>query len=256
MNNQNNFDDVNLMPNELERIRNSHFKNNRSYLCSFYVFISILFLTNALNEFILISVPISFLTINENKNLVISDLNVIIIIMVLQIFSFPFIIFIRMMKAFNVERRLLLIFYAILSGLMIIFIICKYVFYNSTNNLSNLKKSLYQVAIIIVYIISNFIEGTAHLLSNKIIPTFVKICNINNRYLMSTSTVFGKILGGLIFCILCLMDKENMIFEKTNIFQHNVAIFSSLTIILFLFFIFSYKKLRVRAISKLFYIND
>ena len=256
MNNQNNFDDVNLMPNELERIRNSHFKNNRSYLCSFYVFISILFLTNALNEFILISVPISFLTINENKNLVISDLNVIIIIMVLQIFSFPFIIFIRMMKAFNVERRLLLIFYAILSGLMIIFIICKYVFYNSTNNLSNLKKSLYQVAIIIVYIISNFIEGTAHLLSNKIIPTFVKICNINNRYLMSTSTVFGKILGGLIFCILCLIDKENMIFEKTNIFQHNVAIFSSLTIILFLFFIFSYKKLRVRAISKLFYIND
>ena len=256
MNNQNNFDDVNLMPNELERIRNSHFKNNRSYLCSFYVFISILFLTNALNEFILISVPISFLTINENKNLVISDLNVIIIIMVLQIFSFPFIIFIRMMKAFNVERRLLLIFYAILSGLMIIFIICKYVFYNSTNNLSNLKKSLYQVAIIIVYIISNFIEGTAHLLSNKIIPTFVKICNINNRYLMSTSTVFGKILGGLIFCILCLMDNKNMIFEETNIFKHNVSIFSSLTIILFLFFIFSYKKLRVRAISKLFYIND
>ena len=256
MNNQNNFDDVNLMPNELERIRNSHFKNNRSYLCSFYVFISILFLTNALNEFILISVPISFLTINENKNLVISDLNVIIIIMVLQIFSFPFIIFIRMMKAFNVERRLLLIFYAILSGLMIIFIICKYVFYNSTNNLSNLKKSLYQVAIIIVYIISNFIEGTAHLLSNKIIPTFVKICNINNRYLMSTSTVFGKILGGLIFCILCLMDNKNKIFEETNIFKHNVSIFSSLTIILFLFFIFSYKKLRVRAISKLFYIND
>ena len=259
MNNQNNFDDVNLMPNELERIRSIHFKNNRGYLCSFYVFISILFLTNALNEFILISVPICFLTKNDNGKLLIPELNVIIIIMVLQIFSFPFIIFIRMMIAFNVERRLLLIFYAILSGLMIIFIIFKYSLYKTLHKSEenyNLKKSLYQVAIILVYIISNFIEGTAHLLSNKIIPTFVKICNINNRYLMSTSTVFGKILGGLIFCILCLMDNENKIFEETNIFNYNVAIFSSLTISLFLFFVFSYNKLRIRAISKLFYIND
>ena len=263
MNNQNNFNDVNLMPNELERIRKNHFTNNRSYLCAFYVFISILFLTNAINEFILISVPICFLTSKKIKTKdkpILHELNIVIIIFVLQIFSFPFIIFIRMMKTFNVERRLLLIFFAILSGLMIFFIICKIFFYqkldNSVNNIYSTENILYQAAIIIVYILSNFIEGTTHLLSNKIIPSFVKICNINNRYLISTSTVFGKILGGLIFCILCLMDNGIPIFEKTHIFKYNVFIFSTLTIILFIFFVFSYKKLRVRAISKLFYIND
>ena len=260
MNNQNNFDDVNLMPNELERIRKSHFKNNRSYLCAFYVFISTLFLTNALNEFILISVPICFLTKKNNEKLIIPELNVIIIILVLQIFSFPFIIFIRMMKTFNVERRLLLWFYLVLFGLMITFLICKIFLYeeldNTEDNINNLKNTLYRLAIIIVYILTNFIEGTAHLLSNKIIPTFVKICNINNRYLISTSTAFGKIFGGLVFCLLCLIDKENLVFEETNIFKYNVLIFSGLTTILFLFFVFSYKKLRVRAISKLFYIND
>ena len=260
MNNQNNFDDVNLMPNELERIRIIHLKNNRSYLCAFYVFISILFLTNSINEFILISAQICFLTKNNNGKLILHELNMVIIIFILQFFSFPFIIFIRMMKTFNVERRLLLIFYAILTGLMIFFIICKYYFYqtldNSGDNIYNYQNALYQTAIVIIYILSNFIEGTTHLLSNKIIPTFVKICNINNRYLMSTSTALGKILGGLVFCILCLMDKETLIFEETHVFKYNVFIFSGLTIILFIFFVFSYKKLRVRAISKLFYIND
>ena len=177
----------------------------------------------------------------------------------LQIFSFPFIIFIRMMKTFNVERRLLLWFYLVLFGLMITFLICKIFLYeeldNTEDNINNLKNTLYRLAIIIVYILTNFIEGTAHLLSNKIIPTFVKICNINNRYLISTSTAFGKIFGGLVFCLLCLIDKENLVFEETNIFKYNVLIFSGLTTILFLFFVFSYKKLRARAISKLFYIN-
>ena len=260
MNNQNNFDDVNLMPNELERIRRIHFKNNRSYLCSFFVFISILFLTNSINEFILISAPICFLTKNKNGNLILHELNMVIIIFILQFFSFPFIIFIRMMKAFNVERRLLFIFFATLSGLMIFFLICKIFFYetldNSGENMYNYQNVLYQTALVIIYILSNFIEGTTHLLSNKIIPTFVKICNINNRYLISTSTVFGKILGGLIFCILCLKDEDKPIFEGTNIFKYNIYIFSVLTIILFIFFVFSYNKLRVRAISKLFYIND
>ena len=143
---------------------------------------------------------------------------------------------------------------------MIFFLICKHYFYktldNSGENIYNYQNVLYQTALVIIYILSNFIEGTTHLLSNKIIPTFVKICNINNRYLISTSTVFGKILGGLIFCILCLKDEDKPIFEGTNIFKYNIYIFSILKIILFIFFVFSYNKLRVRAISKLFYIND
>ena len=261
MNAKNNFDDVNLLPNELERIRNTQFKSNRSYLCSFFVFITILLLTNSLNEFILISIPSCFISINNNNNkLVIYEFDVIIIIMILQILSFPFIIFFRMFITFNVERRLLLYFYATLVGSTIIFLVCKIIFYQDLDineeNMYDKKNMLYRAGIVFLFILSSLIEGTTNLLSNKIIPSFVKICHINNRYLISYSTVFGKILGGLIFCVLCLMDDKNTIFEDTNIFAFNIWIFSCLTIILFLFFIFSYKKLRVRAISKLFYIND
>ena len=261
MNAKNNFDDVNLLPNELERIRNTQFKSNRSYLCSFFVFITILLLTNSLNEFILISIPSCFISINNNNNkLVIYEFDVIIIIMILQILSFPFIIFFRMFITFNVERRLLLYFYATLVGSTIIFLVCKIIFYQDLDineeNMYDKKNMLYRSGIVFLFILSSLIEGTTNLLSNKIIPSFVKICHINNRYLISYSTVFGKILGGLIFCVLCLMDDKNTIFEDTNIFAFNIWIFSCLTIILFLFFIFSYKKLRVRAISKLFYIND
>ena len=261
MNAKNNFDDVNLLPNELERIRNSQFNSNRSYLCSFFVFITILLLTNSLNEFILISIPSCFISINNNNNkLVIYEFDVIIIIMILQILSFPFIIFFRMFITFNVERRLLLYFYVTLVGFTIIFLVCKIIFYQdldiNEDNMYDSKNILYRAGIILLFILSSLVEGTTNLLSNKIIPSFVKICHINNRYLISYSTVFGKILGGLIFCVLCLMDDKNTIFEDTNIFAFNIWIFSCLTIILFLFFIFSYKKLRVRAISKLFYIND
>ena len=96
MNQQNNFDDVNLMPNELERIRKNHFKNNTNYLCSFLVFISIILLTNSLNEFILLSIPLCFIYKGEFGVLYLSEKDVIIIVMALQIFSFPLIIFLRM----------------------------------------------------------------------------------------------------------------------------------------------------------------
>ena len=202
MNEQNNFDDVNLMPNELARIRTNNYKNNRSYLCSFFVFISTLLLTTSLNEFTLLSIPICFLTIDQRKNFNKSEIWVITIIILLHTLSFPFIIFFRMIKSFNIERRLLLVFYIILT------------------------------------------------------VSFVKICNINNRYIISYSSVFGKILGGLIYCILSLIEGKNEPFFENYIFRFNFLIFSSMTIISFIFFVSSYKKLRVRAIAKLFYISD
>ena len=88
LNAQNNFDDINLMPNELERIMKSNYKNNRSYLCSFLVFIITLLLTTSLNEFTLLSSPIIFLSVNNIKSLILEEKNVIIIIMVLHIFYF------------------------------------------------------------------------------------------------------------------------------------------------------------------------
>ena len=158
------------------------------------------------------------------------------------------------MKTFNVERRLLLIFYAILTGLMILFLIAKFIWFGGFDH--NEDSVYFILSIILLYVISNLIEGTTYLLSNKIIPSFVKICYINNRYIISYSAVFGKILGGLIFCILCSIKKENTQFKDTYVFKFNNLIFTGMTIISFLSFVISYKKLRVRAIAKLVYLND
>ena len=159
-----------------------------------------------------------------------------------------------MMKTFNVERRLLLAFYAILFCLIIAFLIIKLFLLGGFEH--NENSFYFILSIILIYVISNLIEGTTHLLSNKIIPSFIKICNINNRYLISYSSVFGKILGGLIFCLLCLIQNDNTQFRDSYAFKFNNLIFSGITIILFFFFLISYKKLRVRAIAKLVYLND
>ena len=173
---------------------------------------------------------------------------------VLHTLSFPFIIFIRMMKTFNVERRLLLILYSTLTGLMALLLIFKFVFFGGIEK--NEESIYFILEFVILFVISNLMEGTTHLLSNKIIPSFVKICYINNRYIISYSSVFGKILGGLIFCILCLIEGNNTPFKDTYIFRFNSLIFSIMTIISFIIFVSSYKKLRVRAIAKLLYISD
>ena len=261
-----NYDDVNLLPEELDRIKKNQFKNNKSYLCSFLVFIISLLLTNSLNEYILLSLPLCFL----KKNKKIFENEVILSITVLEIFAFPFIIVFRIMKSFNIERRLLLIFYLILYFYIIGFSTCKYLFFkNITEEVYTLKNILYRFGIMTIFVISNLIEGTTNLLSYKIIPSFVKICKINNKYLISYTTVIGKIIGGVIFSILCLMDNSNKNdddydndnylnspFEKTNIFKKGTYIFCGLTIISFFIFCLCYKSLRVRAISKLFYISD
>lgn len=150
---------------------------------------------------------------------------------------------------------------------MIGFTACKFLLLKHIDEKTySLKNILYRFAIIIMFIISNLIEGTTHLLSNKLIPSFVKICCINNKYLISYSTVIGKTIGGIIFSMLCLMDEYNdnpdkefqkiSPFEKTNIFRKGTYIFCGFTVVSFFIFCICYKSLRVRAISKLFYISD
>ena len=271
LNSKNNYDDVNLLPEELDRIRATQFKNSRSYLRSFIVFIVSLLLTNSLNEFILLSVPLCFLNYNQkyyDKKAIfeISENKVILSITILLLFSFPFIIFFRMMKTFNIERRLLLKLYLILEIFIICCSIIKILFFNEYSNQNySIGNIIYLFNILIIFILSNFIEGATHLLSCKIIPSFVKICHINNKYFLSNSTVIGKTIGGLIYSVLCLMDEsfdikeidiDNNPFSETYIFKKDIYIFCSITTISFLILCFCYKSLRVRAISKLFYIND
>ena len=270
LNTKNNYNDVNLLPEELDRIKKNQFKNNRSYLCSFLVFIISLLLTNSLKEYIILSIPLYFLEKSDFGDIFIVENQTIISLTVLEIFTFPFIIFFRMVKTFNIERRLLFIFYLFLNVLIIVFSAIKYYKYEHVEkDIFSFKNLLYRFATIIIFIISNLIEETTNLLSHKIIPSFVKICHINNKYLISYSVVIGRILGGIIYSILCLLDyfkgnKEEeeqnaeitSPFEKTNIFQKGTFIFCGFCLFSFFVFLICYKSLRVRAISKLFYINE
>ena len=211
MNTNNNFNDVNLLPEELDRIRKNQYRNNKSYLCIFLTFILSLLLTNSLNEYILLSIPLCFLNINNNKCTV-KENELILSFTILKIFSFPFIIFFRIMKMFVIERRLLLILYLILYFFIIGFSTCIYFLYDKfDDDIYSSKNLLYCLGILVIFILGNLIESTTHLLSDKLIPSFVKICHINNRYLISYSSVIGKILGALIFCGLFIIDNINKI---------------------------------------------
>ena len=262
MNTNNNYNDMNLLPNELNRIKKNQFLNNRSYISPFFVIFISLLLTNILNEYILLSMPLCFLTLRGNFYEM-SENETTISITILLIFSFPIVIFIRMMKTFYNERRLLRIFYIVLCFTCIGFSFLKYLVYDSfgerkSTNYS-FKKFSYVFILLIIIILSNLVEGTTNLLSYKIIPSFVKICHINNKYIISYTTVFGKIIGGILYIVLIIMDeseKENKEFVEMNIFKYSSYIICTLTIISFLILCLCYNSLRVRAISKLFYIND
>lgn len=241
INQKNEYDDTNLLPNELERIKKTNFGSNKAYIKGIFVFVISLLLSNYINEFYFLSMPLCFIKYNKNMAIIILSL--------LQILSFPFLTFCRMFKAFNIERRFLLSFYIILFLIMIFFEVYKYKY--------GITLDLYVINVLLIFIFNNFIEGVTYLLSDKIIPTFVRILGINNKYILSYCTVIGKILGGISYYILCLMDN----YTNNKFYEMNTIKFGSIIYILFTFvciFILCccYSSLRVRAVSKLSLINE
>lgn len=263
LNDNDNYDDMNLLPKELIRIKNNQYNSNRNYICPFFVIVTSLLFTNSLKEFILLSMPLFFLEV-KNDTYQISENHVTISFIILILFSFPFINFIKMIKAFNIERRLLLIFYGILFLVnVIVYITLQFFGINGTDERKkengNLCLIINFIVFAIIYILSILVEGATNLLSYKIIPSFVKICHISNKYIISYITVIGKLLGGVIYILLLINDKytdKAIDIQSTSFFQYSPMIFFVFTIISFLTLLFCYKSLRVRAISKLFYIND
>ena len=85
---------------------------------------------------------------------------------------------------------------------------------------------------------------------------------IYNKYIISYSVVIGKILGGVIFFILCLYDKNDdddgdlKFFYEMNIVKYGMCVFCLFTVISFLILCCCFFSLRVRAISKLNYISQ
>ena len=241
MNQANNFDDVNLVCNELERIKKKQINNNKDFRKSFLAFVVTLFLCNMINEYIFIKTPFlleekSGIDINQNKWIIP------VAFIILSIFSFPLIVFCRIIKKFDIERRLLLAIYILL---LLIFIGIGFFNYINPNN----QKPVIAI-IIIIYILNNCLEGITHLLIEKIIPSFVKFCGINMKYLFSYSIHIGRAFGGINFFLFYLFvyNINKDIFDKFEAY-----FFLGLTFFFFIVSFICYRSLRVRAFAKLRY---
>ena len=246
MNQTNNFDDVNLVGNELERIKKVQINKNNSFIKSFLAFIITLFLCNMINEYILIKAPfllekITHEDIEDNKWIVATTF------ILLLLFSFPLIVFCRIIKKFDIERRLLLVIYIII--LLILFGLGIYKYINPGQ-----QKPLLLI-IFIIYLLNNSLEGITHLLIEKIIPSFVKFCGIHMKYLFSYSIHIGKAFGGIIFFFIYffLYKKENTNGKLLCLDNIESLFFISITFIFFIVSFICYRSLRVRAFAKLRY---
>ena len=240
MNQKNNFDDVNLLGNELERIKRNQINNNKVFRKSFIVFIITLFLCNMINEYILIKTPfILEKTLDKGiKEWIITSL----------FFSFPFIVFFRIIKKFDIERRLLLIIYILV--LFILVGVGLYIYLDPD------KKGPLLAIIFITYLLNNCLEGITHLLIEKIIPSFAKFCGTNMKYLFSYSIHIGKAFGGINFFFIYFFFLNNK--DKNNKFFDNFEsiFFIGITTIFFIISFICYSSLRVRAFTKLRYYQD
>ena len=99
MNDNSHFDDVNLLGNELERIKNNQINNNKAFRKSFFSFIITLFLCNMINEYILIKTPFILRVMYEDFAMQKKIIPATFIILLLL--SFPLIVFCRIIKKFN-----------------------------------------------------------------------------------------------------------------------------------------------------------
>ena len=245
MNEKNNFDDVNLVGNELERIKRNQINNNKAFRKSFLAFVVTLFLCNMINEYILIKTP--FL-LEKKAGGNIGDKRWIIAVsfILLILFSFPLIVFCRIIKKFDIERRLLLVIYI----LVLLILIGALVF----NLISPENQKPLIIIIFITYLLNNCLEGITQLLIEKIIPSFVKFCGINMKYLFAYSIHIGKALGGILFFLFYFFKyKQN---EEKSIDKFESIFFIGVTFFFFVISFICYQSLRVRAFTKLRYYED
>ena len=242
MNQAGGFDDVNLVGNEIERIKKKQINNNKDFRKSFLVFIVTLFLCNMINEYILIKTPI---LLEKKADIKLEEYRWILAIafILLLLFSFPLIVFCRIIKKFNIERRLLLAIYIIV---ILIFIGIGVFYYINPKD----QKPVIGI-IFIIYILNNCLEGITHLLIEKIIPSFVKFCGKNMKYLFSYSVHIGKAFGGINFFLFYLFVYN--VNEERDLDQFEVYFFLGATFFFFIISFICYRSLRVRAFAKLRY---
>ena len=246
MNQSNNFDDVNLLGNELEKIKRNQINNNKVFRKSFIVFVLTLFLCNMINEYILIKTPFILeelqLDKSDKSDNNLQKLVVTSSFILLLIFSFPLIVFCRIIKKFDIERRLLLIIYILVLFILVGIGLYKYSEFGQ-------KKPLLLI-IFLTFLLNNCLDGITHLLIEKIIPSFAKICGINMKYLFSYSIHIGKAFGGINFFFIFFFFYQQ---DKKILDNFESIFYIGITLIFFIISFIFYQSLRVRAFTKLRY---
>ena len=247
INNKNNFDDTNLFPKELNRIKQNQYKNNKTFFRTIIVFILFLNVSNVLNEFILFFIQLN--AKNKDNTIYDNEYNnhyikkILTFVLLMQLIAFVISIVFTKSSFQKINRKLLLILniFLILSISAIIFCLMK--------NVKYLDK-FYMLIIVFVFAINNLIIGLTSLFNDKIVPSFIKFCHFNVKYLISYISTLGKLLGGISFSFMMYLIETKIYEPKKNLIIF-VFGFDCLTLISFIVLCCNYNSLKMRALSKL-----
>ena len=249
INNENNFNDTNLFPLELDRIKQNQLKNNKTFFRTIIVFILFLNISNMINEFILLLVQINIKIegnklINEIKLTKLDIERILFFVLIYQLIASIFSIIFTKSSFKNINRKLLIILnlYLLLSISLML--------YALINNINNFRLFFF-IIVLSIFATNDLIIGLSSLFSDKIVPSFIKFCCFNVKYLISYISTLGKLLGGISFSIMLYLIEHNILHNQKKHLINFVITYDILSFISFIVLCFNYNSLKMRALSKL-----
>ena len=242
LNKENNFNDTNLFPKELYKIKKNQLKNsNNTFFSTILVFVLLLNISNMYNEFILLLIQIYGNIFLSDRDIKKTFYSLLIILIISFFFSIGFTIYSKK----NIKRKYLIIlniFLLINNSALLFFLIVGIDF----------GRWFCLIDILLIFITNNIIIGITSIFSERIVPPFVNFCFFNVKYLISYISTIGKLLGALFFSIMIFLYEKNIEKEsKYKYFKIFAGIFNFLTLACLIVIIFNYNSLKMRAISKI-----
>ena len=249
INNENNFNDTNLFPLELDRIKQNQLKNNKTFFRTIIVFILFLNISNMINEFILLLVQVNIKIdgnyLINNMKLTKEDIeNILFFVLIYQLIASIFSIIFAKSSFKNINRKLLIIL-----NLHLLLSISS-MFYALIKNINNFRLFFF-IIVLSIFATNDLIIGLNSLFSDKIVPSFIKFCSFNVKYLISYISTLGKLLGGISFSIMLYLIQQNIFNNQKKTLIIFVIIYDALSLISFIVLCFNYNSLKMRALSKL-----
>ena len=242
LNNENNYNDTNLFPKELNKIKHNQLKNsNNTFFRTILVFVLLLNISNMYNEFILLLIQIYHNVFLSDQDIKKTLYSLLIILIISFLFSTGFTIISKK----NIERK-----YLIILNIFLLLNISAILFFLITG--IDFGKWFCLIDILLIFITNNIIIGITSIFSERIVPPFVKFCCFNVKYLISYISTIGKLLGAISFSVMIFFYEKNIEKESKNkYFNIFAGMFNFLTLVCLIILIINYNSLKMRAISKI-----